>query len=280
MTRARSALLVATCVGALATACSGGDGASPPTPTTTSPTTTSPPPTDPAPSSTTTVAPVVPIPSTGASAPSGDEVTLHASGVRLAQPGDAFRVVVHSDAAQVTVTVRSAAARLRVCPVPGLDALAPGQGCVTPASGVATRLPLAPSYTGVEVAGTGGSQAVTVDEVAVSYRPRDRGMEIRLPTMVAGAPPAGTVFQLIPYGTGSYRAQARWTGPAGQQPGDGELVLESGPPPNRRLVAKATGAPGGTVSGSQSTPMEVTLTMRAAAGAPLQTPTLTVTWPS
>ncbi len=272
----RAALLVSACVGALATACSGGDGASTPVPTTTSP-----PATDPAPSSTTTtVVPVVTIPSTGAAtAPAGDEVTLHASGVHLADAGDAFRVVVHSDAAQVTVTVRSAA-RLRVCPVSGLDGPASGQGCVTPGSGVATRLPLAPAYTGVEVARTGGSQAVTVDEVAVSYRPRDPAMEIRLPTMVAGVPPAGTVFEVTPYGTGSFRAQARWTGPAGQQPGDGELVIESGPPTNRRLVAKATGAPGGTVSGTQTTPTEMTLTMRATGGAPLQAPTLTVTWPS
>ena len=273
----RGALLASAWVGALAVACSGGEGVPPPTTPTTvpAPATTAPPPT-----TARTPAPTSPVTTGAVTTPVGDEVTLHASGVHLAEVGDAFRVVVHSDAPRLTVTVRSSAPPpLRVCPVAGLDAATQAAACVAATAGAPVNLPLAPSYTGVEVARTGGG-AATLDEVAVVYRPRDRGMEIRLPAMAPGAPAAGTLFRLTPPAAGSFRATAQWSGPGGQQPPRGELTVEEGPAANRRLVARAEGAPGGRVSATPTSPVELWLTVRASGDAALVAPTLTVTWPS
>jgi len=259
----------------LAVACNGGDQAASPTTVPAETTTTT---AAVVPSTTTTGLPATTAPP-AAPVPAADQVTLHAAGVRLGEAGDGFRVVVHSDAADVTVTVRGRSSPLRVCPVRGLDGPASGPACVTPAVGVATRLPLAPAYRGVDVARTGTGEATTLDEVAIAYRPRDRGMEIRLPTMAPGAPAAGTVFRLAPPAPGSLHATATWSGVGGQVPSRGELTVEEGPAPNGRLVAKAEGAPGGRVTATQNSPVGLWLTMRASGDAPLVAPTITVTWP-
>jgi len=211
--------------------------------------------------------------------PAADEVTLHASGVRLAEVGDALRVVVHSDSPRVTVAVRSSSvSALRVCPVAGPDAAASSSTCVTPTAGSPASVPLAPRYTGVEVARTAPGGASVLEEVAVSYRPLDRAMEIRLPRIVPGGPGSAAVFRLTPAASGSFHAIARWSGPGAQ--GDaGELTMESGPAANRQSTARAYGS-GAAVRGILPQPLETTLTLRAAGDVPLVDPVIAVSWPS
>jgi hypothetical protein len=121
----------------------------------------------------------------------------------------------------------------------------------------------------------GGSALLDVE---VSYRPRDRAMEVRLPTIVPGGPGSAPVLRLTPPAAGSFRATARWSGPGAQ--GDaGELTMESGPPGNRQATARAYGS-GADVRGTLPQPLETTLTLRAAADAALVEPTITVSWPS
>jgi len=122
------------------------------------------------------------------------DVTLLITDLRFVnseESDNAFRALVDSPVPDLTVKVTGVPTPNRVilvCPVNELaQRSAPASACVTPESGVATRVPHGPLYKGVEVVQVGvsgagpGGNSTAIGEIAITYPATSRNVQFRLP---------------------------------------------------------------------------------------------------
>ena len=253
---------------ALLVSCTGGDGAGEgaarPAASTTSPAsaTTS---TGPAGASTTTVAAVP-----GADPPGS--VTLRAT--RFVLPaGAGLRVVVSASSPRLTVRRRGSAGALSVCPVPDATSTVSPAGCVDLGAGRDVDLG---SGRGVEI--RAGGAGATVDEVTVTYLPRDRSTTVVMPSRPAGscaATACQATFSLSPSRGGSFALAGRAGG------GRARLTLRAEGPAGggSRVLATAEGGAGLSITATVEPSIEAVLEYNEQVDGAVAPLVMEISWP-
>ena len=219
----------------------------------------------------------------------GDTVTLTISDLRLVnseESDNGLRVFLDSAGPTPEVTViltgvPSPNRTIRVCPAVELERRIGVPGCVTPAGGEAVKVPHLPNYRGLEIVQVGvvttgvGANTYALGEIAVTFPAATREVRMRLPPLAAGdGSGRPTTLRMTPTATGSYRANARWTGTAA---GTGEIDLTLNTPTS--TVSQARGGPGTSLTGNLSPPGEAFVRFRNAGSTTLSNVLLTVQFP-
>lgn len=190
-------------------------------------------------------------------------VTFRARDVQLSnseESDNGLRVLIQSPDAEVVVVLRGIPSPNRVvfvCPATELERRVPAPGCLTPAAGEAVRVAHAPDRRGVEVVqvGTvgGGGNSSLLGEVAITYTPVSREVQLRLPPVPPGE--GAPSFVLTPAGAGRYRASANW-------PDGGATTIALTMTVGTKVVAQIEGSSASKLDGDVSPPAEGVLRLR------------------
>ncbi|MCA1692390.1 MAG: hypothetical protein LC733_09395 [Actinobacteria bacterium] len=203
-------------------------------------------------------------PASTAPAASGT-VTFRARDVQLAnseESDNGFRVLIGSPDEEVAVVLGGIPSPNRVvfvCPATELERRVPAPGCLTPEPGEVVRVSHAPDRRGVEVVQVGATGAgaagnsTLLSEVAVTYTPASREVQLRLPPVPPGE--ATPSFVLTPAGAGDYRASANW-------PGGGSTTVALTMTVGTKVVSQIEGSSVSQLDGNVSPPEEGVLRLR------------------
>jgi hypothetical protein len=238
----------------------------------------------------------------GAATADDTQTTLRIYKLRLRagseEGGDRLRVIVGNASPALRVTVTGAVDQeenaVTLCSVADESAVPPSTQCVLPVADRTVDLPTGSDTRGVEISLSGRTDAVDIEEVAITYAAADRKVRVLLPNLDPTSDPwcerrGCPSFEVTPARDGEVSAQATWP-----EPGAGLLEIKTevpgpttgaspAPAPYRPLAASSSSSDSGPGSISTSAtitsgrPSVVAFTNKGTGF--LKTPILEATWP-
>jgi hypothetical protein len=238
----------------------------------------------------------------GAATADDTQTTLRIYRLRLRtgseEGGDRLRAIVGNASPALRVTVTGAIDQeenaVTLCSVTDESAVPPSTQCVLPVADRPVDLPTGSDTRGVEISLSGRTDAVDIEEVAITYAATDRKVRVLLPNLDPTSDPwcepqGCPSFEVTPRRDGEVSAQAAWP-----EPGAGLLEIKtevpglttgaSPSPMAYRPLASSTSS-SDTGPGSVSTSATITSGRQSVVAFTnkgtgfLKTPTLEATWP-